>query len=194
MTTLHHRIGRHRNGKRPSEGSPSERESLRFAQYQRAKVRQEIAEERRAARQGWRVDYTEPLPFGPQGRPQYETFEEPAGFQLPFGTEAPEDALLQEIEDDVVRIWRNNALLFGLLTVVVAAVRTAVDQFDIDWLELWFLDAATIALLLAGCASALTAYMVRTVNDEVRKRHRIEQARVSAVAARRTEQRSTGRP
>ncbi len=188
MTTLHQRIGRQRNGKRPSEGSPSEREGLRFAKYQRAKVHQEIREERRAARQGWRLDDARPLPFGSLGRPQYETFDDPTGLQLPLAAESPEDALIQEIEDDVVHIWRNSALLFGLLTVAMGTIRTAVDLLDVEWLELWFLDAATVAFALAASTSALTAYLVRTVSNEVRDRHQIERARINAVAAERSQQ------
>lgn len=187
MATLHQRIGRHRNGKRPSKGSSSKRESLRFARYQRAKVHQEIREERRTVRQGWREDDTEPLPFGSQGPPQYETFDDPIGLQLPLAAESPEDALTQEIEDDVVHIWRNSALFFSFLTITVGAIRTAVDLLDIEWLELWFLGAVTVALAIASCISALTAHLVRTVSNQVLERHHIERARINAVAARRTQ-------
>ncbi len=188
MTTLHQRIGRHRNGKRPSEGSPTEREGLRFAKYQRAKVHQEIQEERRHKSGGWRVDDTKPLPFGSPGRPQYETFDGPIGLQLPLPPESAEDALIQEIEDDVVHIWRNTAVVFIALTAAVGAIRTAVEVFEVEWLALWFLDAATVAFALAGTAAALTAYLVRTVSDRVWERHHIEQARINAVAAQRIQQ------
>lgn len=188
MATLQQRIGRHRDEIRPSGGSPSERESLRFAKYQRAKVHQEIREERRAVPQGWGGDDTEPLPFGSQGRPQYETFDDAIGLQAPLATESPVDALIQEIEDDVVHIWRNCALFFSFLTLAVGTIRTAVDLFDVDWLELWFLGAATVALAVAACTSAVMAYLVSTVSDKVLERHHIERARVNAVAARRTQQ------
>lgn len=190
MTSLDERVGRHLNGKRPPKGSTSEREGLRFAKYQRAKVRQEIQQERRATRQGWRLDTSEPLPFSRPGRPEDEAFGDGIGVQLPPAGESPDSELIQEIEDDVVRIWRNNALFFSLLAVVVGAIRTAVVLVEIEWLALWFLDVVTLVLALAGCASAVTGYFIRSVSDKVWERHHVERARINAVAARRTQQQS----
>ncbi|MEM7323915.1 MAG: hypothetical protein AAF531_12580 [Actinomycetota bacterium] len=188
MATLHQGMGRHPNGERPPGGSPSGRESRRFARYQRAKIHQEIQAERRAALRHWHVDDTEPLPFGALGRPQFETFDDPVGLELPLAPESLDEVLIQEIEDQMVRIWRNNALTFAFVAIAVIAVRVAGDRFDVDWFAPWFLDLAIIVCTLIACTSAFTAYFVRSVSDQVQKRHHIERARMRAITARRTKQ------
>lgn len=186
MTLLHQRMGRHQNGPRPPEKPPTELEGLRFARYQQAKVRQELREERLAAQRPWLVDDTKPLPFGLSGRPQFETFEDPIGRDLPIANESSGDALIQEIDYQLARIWRNNAITLTFVAVTVGAIRVAVDRFDITLFAPWFLELAIIVCVTAACTSAWVAYSVRSVTGDVLWRHHIERARIEAATARRS--------
>ncbi len=128
----------------------------------------------------------EAFPFGPEGGPYYHRLDEPTGLKFAKALEDPEDALVREVEDEIVRKWRRYALFFGFMATVVGLLRIMIDRLAIDFLAVWVLTIAAAAIAGLSISIALAAYLTRHVTLEVRQRLQTQRACISAAAFRRT--------
>lgn len=168
--------------KKPGE-TDAHREPKRYAAYQRAKIQQDIKRERQARVRRERIGFIS-MPFGPMGRPQFRTFQEPLGLQAHQSLEDPEDAMGRGVEADVVRTWRKNAVIFGVVSLVLIALRATIDQMNMPSNYGSMLNLAIAGFLVLTLASGLTSYLVRRVVNDVQDRHRVRQARIDAIVMR----------